>query len=258
MDFLEQIAQEKKQQVQVLAQSLSLDEVRERALAAEPVRGFQKSIMKAAKPGLIAEIKRRSPSAGNLQPDLDPERLARTYEKSGAAAISVLTDSVHFGGSLETLSQVRASVSLPVLRKEFIVSAYQLYEARAANADAALLIGELLSKGELEEFLGIARGIGLDILAEAHTEEDLKKVVEAGAGLVGVNNRDLRNLEMDTGTCARLCSLIPADRSWVAESGIHTRAQIEEVRDLGACAVLIGESLLKGAGVEATVAELFG
>jgi indole-3-glycerol phosphate synthase len=206
---------------------------------------------------VIAEYKRRSPSAGALAHGEDPVAVARAYRDAGAAAMSVLTDPVHFDGRLEDLEEAAGAVgggaglapggkaSLPLLRKDFIVDAGQLFEARLAGASAALLIAGILSDEELASLLAAAAGVGLECLVEVHTEEEMERTVAAGASIVGINNRDLRRLVTDLGVTDALAPLAPAGAVVVSESGIREADDVRRVRDAGAHAVLVGEALLR-------------
>ncbi len=205
---------------------------------------------------VIAEVKRSSPSAGKLADIRDPAALARDYQDGGAATISVLTEQRRFGGSLDDLRAVRAAVSIPVLRKDFIVSSYQLWEARAAGADLALLIVAALDDNELGCLIDRARSIGLTPLVEVHTEHEVARAVEAGADLIGVNARDLTTLQVDTSTFSRLAPLIPAGIVRVAESGVRGPHDVLEYARDGADVVLVGESLVTGKDPRSAVSDL--
>ena len=233
-----------------------------RAHAAEPARGFASALRAGAPTAIIAEIKRRSPSAGPIRPDLEVAAIARAYEAGGAAAISVLTDEAHFGGSLAAMCQARDATSLPVLRKEFIVDAYQVAEARAHGADAVLLIAGALSPPELADLHALAEVLGMDVLVEVHDEREIDLVMESGVRpeLLGVNNRDLRAQRTDLATFERLAPIAAAafgaGALLVAESGIATRADAMRMRNAGAAALLVGESLLRDPDPAAAVARL--
>jgi indole-3-glycerol phosphate synthase len=205
---------------------------------------------------VIAEVKRSSPSAGKLADIRDPAALARDYQDGGAATISVLTEQRRFGGSLDDLRAVRAAVSIPVLRKDFIVSSYQLWEARAAGADLALLIVAALDDNELGCLIDRARSIGLTPLVEVHTEHEVARAVEAGADLIGVNARNLTTLQVDTSTFSRVAPLIPAGIVRVAESGVRGPHDVLEYARDGADVVLVGESLVTGKDPRSAVSDL--
>ena len=253
--MLERILSHKREEVALRRDEVGLTEMRRRAAAAPPSRDFLGALA-GDRVAVIAEIKRASPSRGRLAPDLDPAALARQYELGGAAAISVLTDGRFFEGSLADLARARAAVSLPVLRKDFVVDEYQLYEARAAGADAVLLIAAALAQGQLDYLCSVAREIGLTSLVETHGEEEVQRAVARGARLVGVNSRDLRTFGVDLSTVERLGQHVPGSCTLVAESGIHSRVDVERLAAAGADAVLVGEALVKAPDVAAKVAEL--
>ena len=205
---------------------------------------------------LIAEVKRASPSRGVLRANLDPVSQAHRYASAGAAVISVLTDAKYFRGSLDDLVAVRNAVTVPLLRKEFIVEEYQLWESRAAGADAVLLIVAALDQGTLGDLLRAAADIGLGVLMEVHTAEELDRALCLGAPVVGVNNRNLQTLETSLEPSLRLLPLIPPGPVAVSESGLHTAADVERVVAAGAHAILVGEGLVRATDVEAKVREL--
>ncbi|MHB1469514.1 MAG: indole-3-glycerol phosphate synthase TrpC, partial [Solirubrobacteraceae bacterium] len=209
-------------------------------------------------PGMsvIAEVKRRSPSAGTLRAEIDVPALARAYEAGGAAALSVLTDGPHFDGSLEDLEAARAACALPILRKDFVIDPYQLHEAAAAGADAVLLIVAALSEAELSRLRQTATALGLDTLVEVHDERELEAALSAGADVVGVNNRDLRDFSVDVGRTFALLPRIPAGVTVVSESGIGAPEQLRELAAAGVSAVLIGESLVRAKDPGAALAAL--
>jgi len=231
------------------------------AQAAPPTRSLAQAL-RGPSLGLIAEVKRASPSRGVLRADLDAQALARTYASGGAAAISVLTEEQHFQGSLGDLEAVRAVLDgrggprPPVLRKDFLFDAYHLFEARAYGADAVLLIAAILNLELLTELLALARTLGLECLVEVHGERELEWALAADAQIIGINNRDLRTFEVDLAVSERLRPLIPEDRLVVAESGIHTRADVQRLRALGVNAVLIGEALVTAGDPAAKIREL--
>jgi indole-3-glycerol phosphate synthase len=195
--------------------------------------------------GVIAEFKRRSPSAGILREGADLTRMASAYERGGADALSVLTEGPNFDGSLEDLRTARAACGLPVLRKDFILDPYQLYEARAAGADAVLLIVAALTLSELRSLRGLARELDLDVLVEAHDAAELRVALDGGADLIGINNRDLRDFSVDVERTFALLGEIPADVTVVSESGVGDAAQLARLQAAGVAAVLVGESLMR-------------
>ena len=216
-----------------------------RATAMPPARPFEAALRAAAPPALIAEVKRASPSAGTIASDANPSVIARAYEAGGAAAVSVLTEPRHFQGSLADLQAVRSSTSLPVLRKDFLIHPSQLIESRAVGADAVLLIVGALTDPQLEALLSTARDLGLGTLVETHSEEDLRRAIDAGAPVIGVNARDLETLEVNVeGALGRIASL-PDDRFGVLESGIASRGDVDAALAAGASAILVGEALMR-------------
>jgi indole-3-glycerol phosphate synthase len=221
----------------------------EHAAAAHTPRGFRNQLRRVAPDGIavavIAELKKASPSKGLIRADFRPSELARELEQAGAAALSVLTDEQFFQGSLDYLRQASSSSSLPCLRKDFIVDEFQIVEARANCADAILLIVAALDQKELVALAGIARSHGLDVLCEAHDEEELQRALDAGCDLIGINSRNLRTFEVNLETAFRLADKMPATCVRVAESGIQSGADIARLRSAGYEAFLIGESLMK-------------
>ena len=205
---------------------------------------------------LIAEVKKASPSHGVLNADLDPVSQARTYAGSGAAAVSVLTDRKYFRGSLDDLVAVRAGVTVPLLRKEFIVEEYQLWESRLAGADAVLLIVAALDQQTLRDLMQAAREMGLGVLVEVHTADELERALALAAPVIGVNNRDLHTLKTSLAPSLSLLPLIPPGPVAVSESGISTGAEVERVIEAGAHAILVGEGLVRATDVSAKVKEL--
>lgn len=224
---------------------------------APAVRSFRGALAGGKHVSVIAEFKRRSPSAGELAGDADPVRVGEGYRAGGADALSVLTDGPHFGGRLEDLRSAREASGLPVLRKDFVIDPLQLVEARGAGADAVLLIARALSRTRLEEMLRAARELGMDALVEVHDADELEAAVGAGAGVIGVNARDLATFEVDLSRCEELVARVPADRVAVAESGIGGAEDVARMGRAGADAVLVG-SLLMRRGPDETLPELTG
>jgi indole-3-glycerol phosphate synthase len=227
------------------------------AKPAQPVRDFRHAL-RGTGVALIAECKQRSPSGGLLRHPYDPVDLARRYAANGASAISVLTEPDFFGGSLDHLRTIRAAVDVPLLCKDFIIDAVQLRAARSAGADAALLIAGILDADDLRGLHAEAVELGMQAVVEVHDEAEVRRAVEMGAVIIGINNRDLTRMKTDRGTTARLRPLIPSDRTVISESGIGSRADIEELARLGIDAALVGESLLRAADVDAKLRELSG
>lgn len=208
-----------------------------------PTRDFRRALTGGGC-AIIAEVKRRSPSRGVIREDFDPVRIAGTYEEHGAAAVSVLTDGTFFGGSNGDLIAVKNAISLPVLRKEFIVDSWQISETRAIGADALLLIAAILGGDELREYREVAASLGLASLVEVHDRRELETALSSGAEIIGINNRDLRTFRTDMATSLALAPLVPADCIVVAESGIRSRAEIERLMQAGVRGFLIGETLV--------------
>jgi indole-3-glycerol phosphate synthase len=211
-----------------------------------------------SRPGtsVIAEHKRRSPSAGTIREGSSCAEVVRAYERGGAAALSVLTEEAHFGGSLADLREARGATELPVLRKDFTIDPYQLYEAKAAGADAVLLVVGAMADRELAALYREARALDLDAVVEIHGEEELDRALDIDADVLGINNRDLVDFSVDIQRTFDLLSDVPAGKVVVSESGIHTREQIDELEQVGVDAVLIGEALMRSADPEAAVREL--
>jgi len=233
-----------------------LDELVAQAKALPPTRGFVDALRAQPALGVIAEVKRRSPSKGDLNLGLDPAELSSAYASGGAACCSVLTDEKYFGGSVADLQSVRAAIDIPILRKDFTVSAHDVVDARLMGADCVLLIVAALSDGELSEFHALATELGLDVLIEVHDEAEAERAMALDGSLVGVNQRDLRTFEVDTERAKRVAASLPADVVRVAESGIGGPDDIGELVAAGFQAVLVGESLVKHSGPADGVAAL--
>lgn len=257
MSFLERITAARRADAERRRADGALDLAKTAAEAASPPRDFHGAL---ARPGLslVAEVKRASPSAGEIAPGADPADLARAYERGGASAVSVLTEPDHFGGSLADLRAVRDAIRLPVLRKDFLCDALHLWEARAAGADAVLLIVAALEQPELVLLLDLAEMLGMAALVEAHAAAEAERAVEAGARIVGINARDLSTLEVDPATIETVRPLVPDGVVVVGESGVSTRADVEAMERAGVDAVLVGEALMRAPDPAAKVAELLG
>jgi indole-3-glycerol phosphate synthase len=222
------------------------------------VRDFRAALERSGDIQVIAEVKKASPSAGILRADFDPITIARIYEKHGAACISILTDAPYFQGSLENLSAIRAAVQTPLLRKDFILDRYQLLEARLAGADAVLLIAEILDDQKLKELLKESGNLGLQALVELYDAENLARVLDSGARLIGINNRDLRTFATRLEHTLELASRVPSDRCLVSESGIRNRQDILRLAHAGVRAVLIGETFMRAPDIGKKLDELIG
>ncbi len=264
-DVLDQILRTKRREVDELRRRTPLERVKAEALAGPRPRNFYRALVQPHPTrgiNLIAEIKKASPSAGLIRADFDPVALARTYASAGAQALSVLTDGPYFQGELEFLTRIRAAVNLPLLRKDFIVDEYQLYQSRAAGADAVLLIAEALPVGRLLDLLILATELHLSTLIEVHSADSLMQLRSVPGfpqehyAILGINNRDLRSMTVDLSTTARLMSLLDDGTPVVAESGIRTRDDVRRMIALGVRAVLIGETFMRADDVGAKVAEL--
>jgi indole-3-glycerol phosphate synthase len=247
MTILDKILAVKRVEVAAARAARSFADLDLTARAAGPVRGLERALRRpaGAPVRVIAEIKRASPSAGPIRPDADPAAIARDYARGGASALSVLTDRQFFDGDLSFLGRARAAVDLPLLRKDFVIDAYQLAEARAAGADGALLIVAALSPSQLAELISAARAYQLDPLVEVHDLAETDIALAAGATLLGVNHRDLKTFTMDMTLTARIAPRVPAEVVLVGESGIRTPADVAQLGAAGAHAVLVGEQLMR-------------
>jgi indole-3-glycerol phosphate synthase len=256
--MMEQLIAGAREGVDARRREVSQADLESRLAERKEDRPFNEALVR---PGLslIAEFKRRSPSAGALAPDsIDIADQVAAYERGGAAALSVLTDEPHFGGSLADLRAARAACELPIIRKDFVVDPYQLYEAAVNGADAVLLIVAALSDADLRALHQEARSIDLDCLVEVHDAEELERALEAGAEVIGINNRNLDDMSVDIGTTLELMPDVPAGKTVVAESGISGREELEELDRRGVDAVLIGGALMSAPDPEAKVRELTG
>ncbi len=240
------------------ADTRSTEHLIEQARAAPPTRGFRAALAGLDRLGVIAEIKRRSPSKGDLNADLDPPEMASTYERGGAACLSVLTDAEHFGGSVEDLQAARTACSLPVIRKDFTVSERDVLDARIMSADCVLLIAAALEPAELAAFHALATDVGLDVLVEIHDERELEHALAAEATLIGVNQRDLVTFQVDHERAVRMAGVIPDHAVKVAESGVRGAADARSLRAAGYDAVLVGETLVTSGDPAAAIADLIG
>jgi len=260
MTILDEILATKRDEVAAAKRLCAPAAMRARAEACtEPTRGFRAALASGPRPRVVAELKRRSPSKGEIRPHFDPVGCAKAYAEAGAAAISVLTDSRYFGGELSLLAAVRREVPLPLLRKDFLIDAYQIDEARVAGADAVLLIARALDGAQLRALRERAAALGLDALVEVHDERDVDAALAAGADLVGINNRDLATFHTDLATTERLAKrLRDAGVVVVGESGIFTHEDVRRLEAAGAHAVLVGEALMREPDVGLALARLRG
>jgi len=250
IDILAKIVVEKRREVSRLNPQLK------QVTARQDYRDFAGALRRQKGVALIAEVKKASPSAGVIRADFDPARIAVEYEVAGAAALSVLTDEKFFQGRLDYLRQIRKVVRLPLLRKDFIIDELQIYEA--VNADAVLLIVAILDDAQLRGYQQLAAQLKLAALVEVHDEQELERALSAGAEIIGINNRNLKTFQVDLATTEKLAAQIPAGKIIVAESGIHTPADVARVRAAGATAILVGESLMRSGNITGKVKELLG
>ncbi len=257
-DCLKDIVAQKKERVAFVKQALPEEELKNKIQGLSATRLFIEAINKPKAISLIAEIKKQSPSQGLICQEFVPADIARVYKDSGAQAISVLTEEDFFAGNLNFINEIKSAVDLPVLRKDFIIDTYQVYESRLFGADAILLIADLLSKDKISEFMKIADSLGMDCLVEAHTEKELKKILDLKVPLIGINNRDLHTLEVDPKTTEKLITLIPKDRVVVVESGLKNSQDILFLKILGVKAVLVGESILRAEDRSEKIKDLMG
>ncbi len=256
--ILDKIVATKRLEIARAQSAVPAGELRARLADAPSVRDFFAPLAARGPIKLIAEVKKASPSKGIIRADFQPVEIARIYEASGASCLSVLTDEEYFQGSLDYLRQIRAAVNIPVLRKDFILESYQVLEARAAGADAVLLIAECLDDCNLRKLHNEIIDLGMTPLVEFYDPENLPRVLTAGAQLIGVNNRDLRTFVTDLGHSVRLREKVPLDAVFVSESGIHTRGDVLRLEEAGVDAMLVGESLMAQRDIAAAVRGLLG
>ncbi len=259
-DILKRILARKAEEVVERSALLPLTELQARIADAPPPRGFANAVaarIARGEPAVIAEIKKASPSKGVIRADFNPAAIARSYEVGGAACLSVLTDVDFFQGSDAYLQQARGACALPVLRKDFVVDAYQLYEARLLGADCVLLIAAALDDGELSEFAFIADQLGMDVLVEVHDLDELERSLPVPARLLGINNRNLRTFEVSLDNTLALKDMVPADRVLVTESGILVAADVALMRDAGVNAFLVGEAFMRASDPGSALRQMF-
>ena len=264
--ILDKIIADKRAEVELRKSQLGLEQLKEKIRSMRKCRNFYKAVTKPNSRGInvIAEVKKASPSAGVIREDFDAVAIAQAYQRCGADAISVLTDEKYFQGRLEYISQIKEAVNLPILRKDFIIDMWQVYESRAAGADAILLIAEALAPGELMDLMIAAAELTLTVLLEVYEADTLLQVrsligfPKKGYSVLGINNRNLATMQVDLGTSRRLAELVDNKKELVAESGIKSRADVEKLKRIGVGAVLIGQVLCESADIEEKFAELFG
>lgn len=253
--ILDVICEHKRAEVERQKALVPVETLLERIEQVRPARDFRTAVRK---PGmsLIAEIKRVSPSKGVLVENMDPVEFAAVYEAAGASVVSVLTDGEFFKGSLDDLTAVHQNVAIPCLRKDFIIDEYQIYEARAAQADAILLIVRILSDQRMKDYLALAHKLGMSALVETHDAAEIGRALGAGAHIIGINNRDLATFEVDIRTTLELRKLVPGGNALVSESGIHTRRDVRLLEDGGIDAILVGEALVTSKNIRGKIREL--
>jgi indole-3-glycerol phosphate synthase len=257
-DVLREIIDNKRSELDRAKSTLPARELERRLADAPPVRGFAAALSAHGPVALVAEVKRASPSAGVIRGDVDPVNVARAYEKSGAACLSVLTDKKFFHGSLDDLVQVRQAVSIPVLRKDFLIDRYQVLEARAAGADCVLLIAECLDNCRLRDLYFYASELGMDALVEIYDGENLDRVLDLDPAILGINNRNLRTFDTDLAHTLTLAPRAAGRTILVSESGIRTGEDVARLQGAGVRAILVGETLMRSDDVTATIAALLG
>lgn len=254
--ILSKIINEKRKEVEASRAKLSDEKLKELVSKIYLKSSFKRNISRPNHVNLIAELKKASPSRGIIRGEFNPTKIALTYQANGASALSVLTDERFFAGSLEILKEVKERVTLPILRKDFIIDEYQIYESLYYGADAILLIANILREEELKRFYETAKGLGMDVLVEVHNEEDLTKALNSGATIIGINNRDLNTFKVDISITQRLIRLIPENKVRVSESGIKTYENVMFLRSLGVNAVLIGETFMEADDIASKVREV--
>ncbi|HEX4479338.1 MAG TPA: indole-3-glycerol phosphate synthase TrpC [Rudaea sp.] len=260
-DILQNIMKRKREEVTTRSAATPLDELKARIAEMPVPRGFADALrakIAVNAPAVIAEIKRASPSQGLIRDNFWPSEIAISYEKSGAACLSVLTDADFFQGTDEHLRQAREACLLPALRKDFTIDAYQLYESRSLGADCVLLIVAALDDAQLRDYSELARELGMDVLVEAHDAAEVDRALKTSASLIGINNRDLRTFQTSLDTTLTLREKIPSDRILVTESGIRTRDDVKRMRDAGVHAFLVGETFMRADDPGAELETLFG
>lgn len=260
LDILASICADKYTEITALQSAKPLEQIKAEAKDASPARGFGRALMNACTNGvgLIAEIKKASPSGGLIRPDFDPATLALAYAKAGATCLSVLTDFKYFQGTADYLRTAREAVELPVLRKDFMLTEWQIYESRAMGADCILLIMAALEDEQAHDLGALARALDMDVLVEVHSEDELQRALLLETPLLGINNRNLKTMVTDIATTETLAKLCPPDKFLISESGIKTNADIERLRQAGIFGFLVGESLMRQEDVETATRNLIG
>lgn len=258
IDTLKEIINKKRERIALARQALPEEELKQKVQGLAPVRPFIEAISKPRQISLIAEIKRSSPSKGIIRADFNLQEIAKVYQELGVQAVSVLTEEDFFGGNISYLAEVKNIVSVPVLRKDFIIEPYQVYESKFYGADAILLIADILTRDKLIELTQLSASLGLGFIVEVHDEKELKKALNLKIPVIGINNRNLHTLDVDFKTTEKLFPLIPKDKITVVESGIKSRQDVLFLKILGASAVLIGEAFMEAQDIRKKVEEIMG
>jgi len=254
--ILSKIINEKRKELEKSKLMLPESQLKELVSKIYAKSSFKRNIARPHHINLIAELKKASPSMGIIRGDFNPLKIALTYQANGASAVSVLTDERFFEGNIKTLKELRERVTLPLLRKDFIIDEYQIYESLYWGADAILLIAQILTDSELATFIKLTKDLGMDAMVEVHTEEDTEKAVKSGASIIGINNRDLNTFKVDLSVTQRLVRLIPDSRVKISESGIKTYEDVMFLKSLGINAVLIGEAFMQADDISAKIREI--
>ena len=257
-NILDKIVAKRRESISVLKGETTIEELKSRILDIKKPRGFMKALNSGREINIIAEVKRKSPSKGIIREDFNPGEFAATFEKNGAAAISVLTEPYFFGGDAKFIGEVKEKASLPALRKDFIINPYQVYESRAINADAILLIVAILEPAKLVEFYGMANELGMDCLVEVNNPDEVEIAINSGAELIGINNRNLKTFSTSLDTSLTLGKIIPKDKTIVSASGINVYKDIEFLMGADIHSFLVGESLMRAKDIGAKLKSLLG
>jgi len=256
LGILTEIVESKREELENIKRNKKLDELKTALSEARKIRDFKSAVSNKGVINLIAEIKRRSPSIGIIRKDLDIKEISKIYEENGAKAISVLTDQQYFYGSLEDLRIVKETTSLPILRKDFIIDPYQIYESRVWGADCILLIASILEDSQLEDFIALSRDLGMASLVEVHSTREVDRVLSVSSEIIGINNRNLNDFTCDLETTLKLVKDIPGDKIKVSESGIRSSEEVKNLKEAGIDAILVGEGLLKSPNIGEKMREL--
>ncbi len=254
--ILSKIINEKRKEIEAARLNMPYEKLKELAGKIYVKSSFKRNVSRPHHINLIAELKKATPQKGIIRGDFNPLKIALTYQAGGAGALSILTDERFFDGNLKILKELKERITLPLLRKDFIIDEYQVYESVCAGADAILLIADILTDEELARFYKIAKDLGMDVLVEVRSEEDVEKALKSGAAIIGINNRDLNTFKTDLGVTQRLIRLIPENKIKISESGIKTYEDVMFLKSLGINAVLIGETFMKADDIASKMREI--